>query len=191
MLRQTYGDQIFGKAAVHDRSYVDPRAAVIGTVIIERNVYVAPFASIRADENAPYMIREFSNVQDFVNFHAFHNVRHTVGGKEFANYIGRRCTLAHHSEVHSAVIRENCFLGIRSSAVNSVIGANCYIGHHVLIENAKIPEGRYIASCTHVNEFTDFSSLPEVPDKLRNFNMGVVEENQKILLKYLAEAIRF
>lgn len=43
----------FGSPDIHNLSYVDPLAVVIGRVTVEEQVIIAPHASIRADEGTP------------------------------------------------------------------------------------------------------------------------------------------
>jgi len=51
-------------------TYVHPLAAVIGNVLLGRNIMISPMASIRGDEGQPLSIGDDSNVQDGVVIHA-------------------------------------------------------------------------------------------------------------------------
>ena len=51
-------------------AYVHPLAAVIGHVIIGKNVMVSPTACVRGDEGQPLYVGDNSNVQDGVVIHA-------------------------------------------------------------------------------------------------------------------------
>ena len=57
---------------VHDTAFVDPTAILCGKVIVEENVFIGPYAVIRADEvneagdMEPIVIGAGSNIQDGV-----------------------------------------------------------------------------------------------------------------------------
>lgn len=101
---------------IHESAYVDQTAIICGKVIIEENVFVGPYAVIRADEvNAvgdlePIRIRAHSNIQDGVVIHSKSGAlvdigEHTSRGrlrkrkKSYAKRTeclqGRRNTVAH------------------------------------------------------------------------------------------------
>ena len=60
-------------------SYVHPLAAVIGNVILGKNIMVSPCASVRGDEGQPLFVGDDSNVQDGVIIHALET---QMNGKE-------------------------------------------------------------------------------------------------------------
>ncbi|MCV6611378.1 MAG: carbonate dehydratase, partial [Amphritea sp.] len=55
---------------VSEKAFIDPTAIICGRVVIEDNVFVGPYAVIRADEvddegnMEPIIIRRGSNIQD-------------------------------------------------------------------------------------------------------------------------------
>jgi len=51
-------------------SYVHPLAAVIGNVILGKNIMVSPTACVRGDEGQPIYVGDDSNIQDGVVIHA-------------------------------------------------------------------------------------------------------------------------
>ncbi len=51
-------------------TYVHPLAAIIGNVILGKNIMVAPAASVRGDEGQPIYVGDDSNIQDGVVIHA-------------------------------------------------------------------------------------------------------------------------
>ena len=74
-------------------SYVHPLAAVIGNVILGKNIMVSPTASVRGDEGQPIYVGDDSNVQDGVVIHALETEvdgkpveknLYEVGGKKYA-----------------------------------------------------------------------------------------------------------
>lgn len=105
---------------IHESAYVDQTAIICGKVIIEENVFVGPYAVIRADEvNAdgdlePIQIRAHANIQDGV-------VIHSKSGALVD--IGEHTSIAHRSIVHGpCVIGNNVFLGFNSVVFNCRIG---------------------------------------------------------------------
>jgi len=58
---------------IHQSAYIDQTAIICGKVIIHANVFVGPYAVIRADENGdmePIVIGANSNIQDGVVIHS-------------------------------------------------------------------------------------------------------------------------
>ena len=104
-------------------AYVHPMGAVIGNVIIGKNVFVAPFAAVRGDEGQPLHVGDDSNVQDGVVIHALETEEHgkpveknlmEVGGKKYAVYVGNRVSLAHQVQIHGpAVVLDDSFVGMK------------------------------------------------------------------------------
>jgi carbonic anhydrase/acetyltransferase-like protein (isoleucine patch superfamily) len=82
---------------VHDSAFVDPTAILCGKVVVEENVFIGPYAVIRADEvdangdMEPIIIGANSNIQDGVVIHC------KAGG---GVTIGRSSSIAHRSIVH-------------------------------------------------------------------------------------------
>ena len=102
---------------IHESAYVDQTAIICGKVIIEENVFVGPYAVIRADEvNAagdlePIRIRAHSNIQDGV-------VIHSKSGALVD--IGEHTSIAHRSIVHETETGyAQCF---REDAINPRMG---------------------------------------------------------------------
>ena len=60
---------------VHESAFVDPTAILCGRVIVAENVFIGPYAVIRADETdaqggiEPIHIGAHSNIQDGVVIH--------------------------------------------------------------------------------------------------------------------------
>src|SRR5690349_20870135 len=50
--------------SIDGSTFLDPLASVVGHVRLGRQVYVAPFASIRGDEGQPIFLSDGVNVQD-------------------------------------------------------------------------------------------------------------------------------
>lgn len=67
------------KPVIDSSSYVHPLAAVIGNVILGKNIMVSPTASVRGDEGQPIYVGDDSNIQDGVVIHALET---EMNGKE-------------------------------------------------------------------------------------------------------------
>ena len=70
---------------VHDSSFVDPTAILCVRVIVNENVFIGPYAVIRADEvdenghMEPILIGANSNIQDSVVIHSKSGAAVTIG----------------------------------------------------------------------------------------------------------------
>ena len=82
---------------VSETAFIDPTAIICGKVIIEDNVFIGPYAVIRADEvneqgdMEAIVIKRDTNIQDGV-------VIHSKAGA--AVTIGERSSIAHRSIIH-------------------------------------------------------------------------------------------
>ncbi len=110
--------------------WIAPSAAVIGQVILKHNASVWWGAVLRGD-NEPIIVGENSNIQDGC-------VLHTEVGQPCI--VGRNVTVGHRAILHSAIIGDNCLIGMGCTIMDRAkIGDNCLIG-----ANAFIPAGREI-----------------------------------------------
>ena len=105
---------------IHQSAYIDQTAIICGKVIIHANVFVGPYAVIRADETdengdmEPIVIGANSNIQDGV-------VIHSKAGA--AVQIGENSSIAHRSIIHGpCVIGARVFVGFNSVLFNCKIG---------------------------------------------------------------------
>ena len=114
-------------------SFIDPLGSVVGSVHLGKQVYVAPFASIRGDEGQPIFIGDGSNVQDGAVVHALEtaqegkpipNRTYNVSGREYAVYIGKRVSVAHQALVHGpARVDDNVCVGEELHRVGAALTA--------------------------------------------------------------------
>lgn len=109
---------------IHPESFVHPMASVIGDVIIGKNVYIGPFASLRGDFGR-IVIQDGCNIQDSCTIHMFPGV--TVVLEEMAH-------IGHGAIVHGAKIGKNVLVGMHAVIMddadvgeNSVIGALSFV----------------------------------------------------------------
>jgi phenylacetic acid degradation protein len=116
---------------VHESSFVHPLAAVTGSVIIGKNVYIGPGAAIRGDFGH-IIIEDGCNVQENCTIHMFPGV--TVLLKEGAH-------IGHGAIVHGATIGRNCMVGMNAVIMDNVeLGDECIVGALAFIKaDEKIP----------------------------------------------------
>jgi carbonic anhydrase/acetyltransferase-like protein (isoleucine patch superfamily) len=180
-------DEFFGKRIISDKAYVSSYAFILGEVIIEDNVIVAPHASLRADEGAPFRICKGVNIQDGVIMHGLLDRFVEIDGEQYSIYIGSHCSLAHGAIVHGPTkIGKKTFVGFRAIVHNSNIGRNCYIGHGSQVigvtigDNRTVPEGAIIT----VQQQADL--LPSISEAQKHFNHDVVDYNKALVPIYAA-----
>lgn len=104
---------------VHPSSFVHPKAAVTGNVIIGKNVYIGPGAALRGDWGQ-IIIEDGCNVQENCTIHMFPGV--TVFLKEAAH-------IGHGAIIHGATIGKNCLVGMNAVIMDNVLlGDECIVG---------------------------------------------------------------
>lgn len=174
-----------GDLPVIDQSaYVDQTAIICGKVIIHANVFIGPYAVIRADETndagdmEPIIIGANSNIQDGV-------VIHSKAGA--AVIIGENSSIAHRSIIHGPCeIGHHVFVGF-----NSVL-FNCKVGHHSAIRHNAVVDGRdlhdhfYVPAMSYINPKTDLKQFPPIDISISEFSESVVSTNIKLVQGYKA-----
>ncbi len=116
--------------------FVAPNAAVIGSVVMERNASVWWNVTIRGD-NDLITLGENVNVQDG-------SVVHTDSGVPVV--LERNVSVGHLVMLHGCTIRENSLIGIGAIILNkAVIGKNCLVGAGATVTEGKvIPDGSLV-----------------------------------------------
>lgn len=182
-------------------AYVHPLGAVIGNVIIGKNVMVAPFASVRGDEGQPIYVGNDSNVQDGVIIHALetehngHPVEKNlveVDGKKYAVYVGNRVSLAHQVQIHGpAYVGDSTFIGMQSLVFRAKVGKGCVLEPKSLVMGVMIPDGRYVPAGSVIKTQNDADNLPVIDDNypLKSLNDGVIHVNVSLAAGYKAKKI--
>jgi carbonic anhydrase len=178
--------------------YVHPLAAVIGNVILGKNIMVAPAASVRGDEGQPLFIGDDSNVQDGVVIHALETQMNgnpveknlmDVNGKKYAVYVGSRVSLAHQVQIHGpAVVLDDTFVGMKSLVFRSFVGKNCVLEPASVLMGVKVADGRYVPAGSVIKTQADADNLPVITEiyPMKNLNKGVVHVNVNLARGYLA-----
>lgn len=179
-------------------AYVHPLAAVIGNVILGKNVMVSPFASVRGDEGQPLFVGDNSNVQDGVVIHALETEMNgqvieknlcEVERKKYAVYVGSRVSLAHQVQIHGpAVVLDETFVGMKSLVFKAFVGKNCVIEPGCILMGVTIADGRYVPAGSVIKTQEQADKLPVVTEDypFRTLNKGVVHVNTALAKGYLA-----
>ena len=181
-------------------TYVHPLAAVIGNVILGKNIMVAPSASVRGDEGQPIYVGDESNVQDGVVIHALETEMNgkpieknlvEIAGKKYAVYVGKRVSLAHQAQIHGpAVVLDNTFVGMKSLVFRSAVGSNCVLEPAVVLMGVKVADGRYVPAGSTIKNQQEADNLPVITESypMKDLNKGVVHVNVNLARGYLAAA---
>lgn len=180
-----FDDKIFGNPEIHPDSFISSRSAVIGCVIIEKDVIVAPGCSIRADEGSPFLICKGTNIQDGVTFHGLFEKFIEVDGENFSIYIGSHCSIAHNALVHGPTkIGKKTFIGPKAEIWVSEIGAHCHIGHGASVIEVKIGDSKFVPNGMMVDRQEIADQLEVVTFDFMEFNKDVVDYNKSLIARY-------
>jgi carbonic anhydrase/acetyltransferase-like protein (isoleucine patch superfamily) len=178
-------------------SFIHPRGLIIGNVIIEKGVFVAPFVAIRGDEQEPIYIGEESAILEGAIINALPTRRDgekltnrllKVGADEYPVYIAQKVTVCQGVNIHGpAYIGKNTYVGMGSLIFWAEIGQNCVIEPGALVINVKIPPDRFIPAGFSVTSQKIVETLPVITAKYRfaRINQEMLDENREILKGYL------
>jgi len=158
-------------------AYIDPMAVIIGKVNIGKNVFVAPGAVIRADEQKSFIvIGDNCNIQDRVIIHALGNS---------SVIIGKNTSLSHGCIVHGPCkIGKGCFIGFGSVVFKSELADYVFIKHLAVVEGVNIPYQKVIPS-GEVIDSDKLKILKPVSKKTRDFSKQVIKTNLTLRKGYL------
>ena len=167
---------------IHESAYVDQTAILCGKVIVHENVFIGPYAVIRADEvNAagdmePIAIGAHSNIQDGV-------VIHSKSGA--AVVIGQNTSIAHRSIVHGpCTVGNNVFIGFNSVLFNCSVGDGCVVRHNAVVDGCDLPAGFHVPSTERIGPNTDLDRIPRVTAKASEFSEDVARTNNELVQGY-------
>jgi carbonic anhydrase/acetyltransferase-like protein (isoleucine patch superfamily) len=167
---------------IDESAYIDFTAIICGKVIIEENVYVGPYAVIRADELdehgnlEPIRIGAHTNIQDGV-------VIHSRAGA--AVIIGNHSSIAHRAIVHGpCIVGDGVFIGFNSVLYNCTVGHGCVVRHNAVVDGADLPPGFYVSSTVRIGPKTDLEALSKVTEEQSDFSESVVRTNHGLVAGY-------
>lgn len=104
---------------IDESSFIHPKAAVTGNVLIGKDVYIGPGAAIRGDWGE-IIIKDGCNVQENCTIHMYPGV--TVVLEEAAH-------IGHGAVIHGAHIGSNCLVGMNAVIMDEVeLGKESIIG---------------------------------------------------------------
>jgi carbonic anhydrase/acetyltransferase-like protein (isoleucine patch superfamily) len=167
---------------VHQSAFVDPTAILCGKVIVEENVFIGPYAVIRADEvngegdMEPIVIGAGSNIQDGVVIHC------KAGG---GVVIGKESSIAHRSIVHGPCrVGDHVFIGFNSVLYNCVVGDGSVVRHNAVVEGCTVPPGFYIPSTTNIHNDEELARIEPVTRDQADFSESVAQANLELVRGY-------
>jgi carbonic anhydrase/acetyltransferase-like protein (isoleucine patch superfamily) len=167
---------------IAESAFVDTTAIICGKVIIGENVFIGPYAVIRADEvNAegsmdPIIIGANSNIQDGVVIHS------KSGGLV---KIGEYTSIAHRSIVHGPCqVGDHVFLGFNSVLFNCTIGSGSVVRHNSVVEGCDVPPGFYIPSTSNIHSNEELSKIVPVSRSASDFSEDVARTNIDLVKGY-------
>ena len=169
---------------IAESAYVDSTAIICGKVIIKDNVFVGPYAVIRADEvdangdMEPIVIGANSNIQDGV-------VIHSKSGA--AVTIGEYTSIAHRSIVHGpCTVGNRVFIGFNTVLFNCEVGDGAVIRHNSVVDGQDLPAEFYVPSSTRICPESDLSEIPRVTVAATEFSEEVAHTNIDLVKGYKA-----
>jgi carbonic anhydrase/acetyltransferase-like protein (isoleucine patch superfamily) len=167
---------------VHESAFVDPTAILCGKVIVAENVFIGPYAVIRADEvdetgdMEPIVIGAGSNIQDGVVIHC------KAGG---GVVIGVESSIAHRSIVHGPCrVGNHVFIGFNSVLFNCTVGDGSVVRHNSVVEGCNVPARFYIPSTSNIHSDAELASIQPVTPDQAGFSESVAHANHELVKGY-------
>lgn len=167
---------------IHPDAFVDPTAIICGLVVVEENVFIGPYAVIRADEMDadghidPIVIGAHSNIQDGVVIHSKSGAKVTIG---------QRTSIAHRAIVHGpCFVGNGVFIGFNSVLFNCTVEDRCVVRHNAVVDDCHLPSGFYVRSTAQIDGRTDLASLSQVSVAASEFSEDVARTNNDLVSGY-------
>lgn len=166
-----------GTPTIGKRTYIDASAKIIGNVTIGEGVFVAPNATLRADEpGSQIIVHKGCNIQDNVVVHA---LRGSVVS------IGEGTSVAHGAIVHGPCsIGERCFVGFGAVVFRSVLGDESVVQHRAVVTDAEVPSKKVVDVGAIIDGKKEVPELPAVSGEMRQFVDGVRQTNSELVCTY-------
>ena len=121
---------------IGEGTYVHPDAVIIGDVVIGKNCFIAPNATLRADWGS-IRIGDNCNIQDNCIIHV---------GKGNTCVLEDMCHIAHGTVIHGAHLEKECFVGMNCLILdNAVIHYQAALGANTMVLlGREIPENTLV-----------------------------------------------
>ena len=120
---------------IHKSAVIADNVVIIGDVIIEENVNIWPNTTIRGDLGTIH-IKKNTNIQDNSVIHTDYNL---------PCIIGENCIIGHSAILHSAIIENNCLVGMGSIILNntkmeeySMLGAGSMLTNNMIVPQKQL-----------------------------------------------------
>lgn len=169
---------------IDESAYIDKTAIICGKVVIKDNVFVGPYAVIRADEvddsgdMQPIVIGANSNIQDGVVIHSKSGAAVTIG--EYSS-------IAHRSIVHGPCeVGDRVFIGFNSVLFNCRVGNGSVVRHNSVVDGRDLPDDFYVPATEHIGPHTDLGRYPPVSVSASEFSEDVARTNIDLVRGYKA-----
>jgi carbon dioxide concentrating mechanism protein CcmM len=172
--------------AISGTAFIGPFASVIGDVTIRDNVFVAPSASIRADEGTPFHIGSGSNIQDGVILHGLDDEFVTVNGSRYSIYIGSSVTCGHGAIVHGpCAVGDGSFIGFQAIVFDAELGQGVFVSNNALVTGGvRVADHRFIPPGAVIDTQEKANRLGKTPRDKKEFVKEVQRINQAFPASY-------
>lgn len=139
MTIRTFEDK---KPDIHESTFVDETALVLGEVTIGENCSIWPLTVIRGDVNA-IQIGNNTNIQDNSVLHVTHDGPYNPGGYNLK--VGSNVTVGHRVILHGCHVGDSCLIGMGATIMDGVIiESHNIIGAGSLVTPNKKLESGYL-----------------------------------------------
>lgn len=166
---------------IHYQAFLSPFTFIVGDVTIQKNTYVAPFVSIRADEGTPFYIGENCNLQDGVILHGLKEKYVVKDESKYSIYIDKRVSCAHGSLIHGPVfIGEDVFISFNAIIYNASIGKGSFVSAGAVVTNGvTLAPNRFVPTGAIIDTQEEADRLKPVPQSEKEFAEAVQSVNQQ------------
>lgn len=172
--------------SIHNHVFLSPFTFVAGDVTIQKNTYIGPFVSIRADEGTPFYIGRNSNLQDGVILHGLKNKYFEKNSKMYSIYIGDRVSCAHGALVHGPCrVDDDVFIGFKAIVYNAIIGEGSFISSGAVVTNGvELKPNSFVPPGANVDTQEKANALAAVPKTEEEFANEVQRVNSEFPAAY-------
>ena len=178
---------------VHETTWIDPAAQVIGNLELGERSLVGAGATLRADGVRAVHLGAWTNVQERAVVHAgappapgdaTEPAGRTPDGADWAVWIGDRVSIAPQAQVHGpAWIEDDVYVGMQALVYRARIGTGSVIEPGARVIGVQVPAGRYVAAGAVITTPAAAQALPEI-----TFSYGLRELNKQTVRAHVALA---